>query len=115
MRSTLIVSAFAVLALAAPRPQDIEFDLVDAAPDAEVVTPPTDVTSDTVEVQPVSQAVAIGATSVTDTTSTTQKRDFLEVAKNLSKRGDGDCSPEPAGTGPQVSSYVPCSALKRCN
>jgi hypothetical protein len=105
MRSTLIISAFAALALAAPRPQDIEFDQVDAAPDAEIVTPPTDVTSDTPVTQPVSQAVSIGSTSVTDTT-TTQKRDFLEVANSLSKRGDGDCSAEPAGTGPQVSSYV---------
>lgn len=104
MRSTLIVSAFAALALAAPHPQDIEFDQVDAAPDAEIVTPPTDVTSDTVAVQPVSQAVALGSTSVTDTT-TTQKRDFLEVANTLSKR-EGDCSAEPAGTGPQISSYV---------
>lgn len=101
MRSTLIISALAALAVAAPRPQAIEFDLVDAAPDAEIVTPPVDVTADKVAAQPTAEAVAIAASSVTETTSA-EKRDFIEVADSLSKR-DGDCSVQPAGTGPQVS------------
>ncbi|TVY78337.1 hypothetical protein LSUE1_G003964, partial [Lachnellula suecica] len=101
MRTTFIVSAFAALAIAAPRPQDIEFDQVDAAPDAEIVSPPTDVTTDYVAVQPVAEAVAIATAAIFETT-TTQKRDFLEVVDSIAKR-DGDCSAEPAGTGPQVS------------
>jgi hypothetical protein len=52
MRSTLIVSAFTAPALAAPRPQDTEWDQVDASPDQEIVSPPTDVTIDTIAIQP---------------------------------------------------------------
>jgi hypothetical protein len=88
MRSAFIVSAFAALALAlaAPRPQDIEFDQVDAAADPIVVAVSADVAEQTVSIQ--------------------QKRDFLGVARSLSKRGDGDCSAQPAGTGPTVTTYV---------
>lgn len=103
MRSTLIVSAFAALALAAPRPQDIEWDQVDASPDPEIVTPPTDVTVDTVAIQPASAASAIASAAVTDVASTiAQKRDMLEVADLLSTR-NADCTAEPAGTGPVVN------------
>jgi hypothetical protein len=76
MRTTLIVSAFSALAVAAPRPQDIEFDQVDAAPDAVIVAPPSDVTTDSVPAQPVAEAVAIASSAVTETT-TTEKRDFF--------------------------------------
>lgn len=104
MRSTLIISAFAALALAAPHPQDIEFDQVDAAPDPEPVTPPVIGTSQTVSIQPAAAVVTLADASVTDTASTNDKRDFLEVSQMLDKRGsDGDCSALPQGTGPQVS------------
>lgn len=66
MRSTTIVSAFAALALAAPRPQDIEWDQVDAAADPEIFTPPTDVTVDTVAIQPAAAASAVASAAVTD-------------------------------------------------
>ena len=102
MRTTLIISALAALAVAAPHPQDIEFDQVDVAPDAVIVAPPSDVTTDSVPAQPVAEAVAIASSAVTETT-TTEKRDFLGVVDGLQKRGDGDCSAEPAGTGPRVS------------
>lgn len=90
VRSTLLVSALTALALAAPRPHDIEFDLVDASPDAEIVTPPADVASETVPVQPVADAVVIADASVTDVASTKEKRDFFEVADTLGKRSDGE-------------------------
>jgi hypothetical protein len=83
MRSTLIASAFA-----APRPQDIEFDLVDAAPHAEIYTPPTNVTVDTVSIQPASAASALASAAVSNIASTvdpTQKRDILEVADAVSQ------------------------------
>lgn len=101
MRSTFVVSAFAALALAAPRPQDIEFDLVDAAPDPVVSAAPFTGSSETVTLQPAAAVVTIADASVTDTATTNDKRDFLEV---ISKRGDGDCSAQPKGTGPTVSS-----------
>lgn len=108
MRSTLIISAFAVLAVAAPRPQDIEFDQVDAAPDPTIYTPPTNVTVDDVEIQPASVASAIASAAVTDVASTTdptQKRDLLELTDLIGKR-DADCAVQPAGTGPAVNKYV---------
>ncbi|KAL2073289.1 hypothetical protein VTL71DRAFT_10613 [Oculimacula yallundae] len=94
MRSTIILSAFAALALAAPRPQEIEFDLVDAAPDAEIVTPPTDVSVDNVASLPVAEVVKAAAASVTD---------VAQAEKRALRKRDGDCSAEPAGTGPRVS------------
>ena len=107
MRSAFIISAFAALALAAPRPQDIEFDQVDAAPNPIVVAAPVDVAEQTVSIQPLAAITTFADASVTDVASTTdQKRDFLGVARSLSKRGDGDCSAQPAGTGPAVSTYV---------
>lgn len=96
MRSTLLVSAFAGLALAAPRPQDIDFTLVDAAPDAVIDSAPFNVTSETVAIVPVAAAVAIASDSVTDVAEVNKKRDT--VAKR-----DGNCAVQPAGTGPQVS------------
>lgn len=103
MRSTIIISAFAALALAAPRPQDIEFDQVDAAPNVDVVTPPVTGTTDSVVIQPTSQAISIGADAVTDVATT--KRDTLRHRGSLGKR-DGNCAVQPAGTGPQVSTLV---------
>ena len=95
MRSAIIVSAFVALAAAAPRPQEIEFDLVDAAPDAVPVVPPINVTSDDVEVAPVASAVAAAVADVTSV-ATTQKRDFLDLASSLSRR-DIACEKQPAG------------------
>lgn len=103
MRSSFIVAAFAAVALAAPRPQDIEFDQVDAAPDPIVVAAPDDGAEQTVSIQPLAAVTTLAAASVTDVASTTEKkRDFLGIARSLSKR-DGDCSALPAGTGPTVS------------
>ena len=103
MRSTFIVSAFAALALAAPRPQDTEWDQVDAAADPEIFTPPTDVVVDTVYIQPAAAASTVASAAVTEVASTTsQKRDMLEVVDLLSARNT-DCAPETPGTGPAVS------------
>ena len=97
MRSTIFVSAFEALATAAPRPQDIQFDLIDVASDPEIVTPPTDVVIDNIAVLPAASAVQVAGASVTN----------VAQAKPKERRGlqkcDGDCSPEPAGTGIRVS------------
>ena len=85
MRSTLIVSAFAALALGAPRPQEIDFDVVDAAPDPEIseivsnsVTPP----------QAESEVAAIVKGSITGT-ETPEKRDLLSRRGLCSDNGPG--------------------------
>lgn len=97
MRSAILVFAFAALAIAAPRPQEIEFDQVDIAPDPEIITPPTDVAVDNVPVLPAASAVQVADASVTDVAQAKPKQ-----KRGLQKR-DGDCKPEPAGTGPRVS------------
>ena len=102
MHPTLIIGAFAALVLAAPAPQDIAFDQVDAAPDPEIYTVPSDGSSQTVSVLPLAAVTTIADATVTDVAKQKGKRDFLGVAYPLGKR-DGDCTPEPAGTGPQVS------------
>ena len=105
MRSTLIVSAFAALALAAPRPQDIDFTGVDSTPDPDVYSAPTNVTSEEVAIQPASAALAIASAAVTDVATTSdpvqEKRDLTD---GLSARG-GDCAALPAGSGPAVNKY----------
>ena len=80
MRSALVISTLAGLALAAPRPQLIDLAGVEAAPDPTFYTPPYDVPSD-----------------VTDDTSDSTKRS-AEVFKR-----DGDCAAQPAGSGPVSS------------
>ena len=102
MRSTIFVSAFAALAIAAPRPQDIQFDLVDVASDPEIVTPPTDVVVDNIAVLPAASAVHVADASVTDVAQAKPKERRGLQKRGLQKR-DGDCSPEPAGTGTRVS------------
>jgi hypothetical protein len=105
MRSTLIVSAFAALALAAPRPQDIDFDEVDATPDPTIYTPPTNVTVDVVDIQPASAASAVASAAVTDVASTsdpTEKRDMMEIVDQLKPR-TADCGALPDGSGPAVN------------
>lgn len=97
MRYTLVLSALAAVTLAAPRPQEIDFSVMDAAPDATVVTPPVTGTSESVPVQLATAAAAVG-TGAVDTTET--KRSTF-----LGKR-DADCAAQPAGTGPKVSTQV---------
>lgn len=77
MRSTIFLSAFAALAIAAPRPQDIQFDLVDVASDPEIVTPPTDVVVDNIAVLPAASAVHVADASVTDVAQAKQKRSVV--------------------------------------
>jgi hypothetical protein len=99
MRSTIIATALIALAAAAPRPQSIDLNTIDALPDAAVVKPPVAVESDTPSIQPSAAATSIAAAVVT---STAQKRDFLDVISAKQKRGA--CAVQPDGYGP-VSRY----------
>lgn len=93
MRSTIILSAFAALAAAAPRPQDIALDAVDAAPDPTIYTV-TDGTSPTVSIMPLA-----AMTTIADATVTNAAGDNVNSKRALGRR-DGDCSPLPRGFGP---------------
>lgn len=104
MRSTYIISAFAALTLAAPRPQDIEFDQVDAAPDPVIYSVPVDGTSATVTLLPSAAVSSAAVAAVTDTASTSDPSQKRDIEHALGKRRDGDCSTQPAGTGPAVTS-----------
>lgn len=87
------------LGAAIPRPQDIGFDLVDAAPDPTTVTPPIDVVSAAASTQPAAVATSAANAAVTETAES--KRAVLDGYPLLSKR-DGNCAAQPAGTGPPV-------------
>jgi hypothetical protein len=102
MRSALIVSAFAALTLAAPRPQEIDFDTVDAAPDAPIYEAPAVPVKENVPSQSDATAVKLAIGSITETVNP-EKRDLLNVIDNLSGRAEQDCSALPAGTGPTVN------------
>ncbi|KAF4637064.1 hypothetical protein G7Y89_g1024 [Cudoniella acicularis] len=92
-RSNLLT--FSALALAAPKPQDIDFSLVDAAPDADPAAPLTDVTVDTITIIPSTAMVTVVAAVVTDVASA-QKRDFWEsltiLILTLNSPDDSDTS-----------------------
>jgi hypothetical protein len=99
MRSAIIISAFAALALAAPRPQDIEFDQYDAVPESDPIVVPTDVTVDVVDVLPKAAVVAAAQAAVTEV-ATTSKRAFLDSGDF--QRREEICKVQPEGTGPVV-------------
>jgi hypothetical protein len=100
MRSHLLAAAIAALANASPVPQDIDLDLVIAAPDptyteavgvtAQVVTFNTQATSVT--------SVSVADPAVTDSTD--------DLAARLAKRGS--CATQPAGAS-GAPTYTPDS------
>ncbi|KAH0365382.1 ubiquitin carboxyl-terminal hydrolase, partial [Aureobasidium melanogenum] len=100
MRSSILLVLLPSLALAAPYPQDIDLDAVDAAPDPVIVTPAVDVVAQTATAAPIAQqtesaAAAIATDPATGSTSAS-KRDLLETR-------DGSCAKQPKGAGPVIS------------
>ena len=96
MRSAIIASAFAALAVANPIPQEIDLSAIGALPTAAVSAAPVDVASQTVSVKASAAATSVGVAVVTATavpSSTAQKR---EVFKR-------DCAAQPSGSGPVSS------------
>ncbi|PQE04650.1 Galactose oxidase protein [Rutstroemia sp. NJR-2017a BBW] len=98
MRSTIIATVLIALVAAAPRPQSIDLNTIDALPDAAVVKPPVAVESDTPSIQPSAAATSIAAAVVT---STAQRRNFLDVIGAKQKRDA--CAVQPDGYGPVSS------------
>ena len=89
MRAALILPVLAGLAVAAPRPQDIDLAGVDAAPDPVMVTPAYDVVSQSATAAPTLSIQPI----TTDAVGLRKRRAPVE-------KRDGDCAPQPLGSGP---------------
>ena len=89
MRFITWASYFAAAVIAAPSPQLIDVDGVDAAPDPEFVAAPVDVASDTAP--PAATEVMTPATT-----------DVSKRSLTLKPR-DGNCAVQPAGSGPVPS------------
>lgn len=98
MQTLLIVSTLVVLATA----QSIDWVKVDLAADAVIDTPPINVASQTVSLEPPAAASSDGVV-VTSAVHLAQ-RDLGQ--RNPVLKRDGDCAPQPSGTGPQVSTQV---------
>ncbi|KAG4033904.1 hypothetical protein MFRU_004g04000 [Monilinia fructicola] len=93
MRSTIIVSALAALAVANPVPQAIDLAAVDALPEASVSGAPDNVAYQSVDVKPSAAATSAGAAKVTDTAVPSGS----PAKRNIVKRS---CEVQPAGAGP---------------
>lgn len=97
MRPQILFAVLAGFAVAAPTPQEIDLDGVDAAPDPVFVTAPFDVQSDTppaVAPEPVTPAT-------TDSTSELEERDLWTPTKRDA------CVKQPPGSGPIPSPDTP--------
>lgn len=91
MRSSLIIPALAGLTLAVPKPQLTNIDALDKLPDPVLVSAPLAVANDNppdVDAPPIQPITA---------PPSTKKRDV-----SLSRR-DGNCAPQPSGSGPVPS------------
>ncbi|KAK5999469.1 hypothetical protein QM012_005470 [Aureobasidium pullulans] len=100
MRSSILFALLPSIALAAPYPQDIDLDAVEAAPDPVIVTPAVDVVAQTATAAPIAQqtesAAAAIATAPAATSNSASKRDLLEAR-------DGTCAKQAKGSGPVIN------------
>lgn len=111
MKSFVILGALA--ALTSARPQEIQWDVVEAAADPPVVVVPIGATPETIIYDPVAAASAAAALIVADPLpQVTSPLDDIIIAKRDA------CSPQPTGAGPVPSldtassflSYAPFAA-----
>ena len=89
MRSALLLPALAGLAIAIPKPQLTNIDVLDKLPDPVLVSAPLVVAKDDPQ-----DVAAPPVEPITTSASTTEKRDFSV------ERRDGNCAPQPSGSGP---------------
>ena len=106
MRSILLTATLIGCALAAPRPQDIDFDAVDAAAAPSFTAAPDNVVS---EIAAVSTTAVAPLSAVTSDSSSPDRR-RAEEFEGLEKR-DGNCAAQPAGSGPVPSPDTPDAFL----
>ena len=96
MRAALILPVLAAFAAAAPRPQGIDLAGVDAAPAPVFVTPAYDVLSQSATAAPTSSIQPI----TTDAVGLRKRRALME-------KRDGNCAPQPPGSGPTPTPDTP--------
>lgn len=91
MRSALLSLGLAAFAVAAPRPQDLDFEAIEAAPDPALMGPPVELAAQEVVYDPA--AASASATAEVTTLPTVLARRDVVV-----KRGVNDpCAPQPDG------------------
>lgn len=88
MRTSILISSFVALAVA----QSIDFAAISAAPAVTVTAAPMTGTAESVSAQPSNAASSIGSAAVQAT----------PLAQRAIEKRDGDCSKQPAGTGPAI-------------
>ncbi|KAI4126052.1 MAG: hypothetical protein LQ347_005122 [Umbilicaria vellea] len=101
MHAAILLSALAGLAAAAPRPQGIQFDVVDSAAIVPEQGPPATAVSEMVSVDPVAAAATVYAAVLanpTDVTPTTSKRSLDERNVDV----NAPCAVQPDGYGPKT-------------
>lgn len=109
MHNSILISALVGLACAAPRPQEIALDEIEALPTPSFVTPLVAVASQgatvanlEAQISAASSAISVSPPSAT-TTAASSKRD-------IAKR-DGTCKPYAKGSGPVPSPDTPAAFL----
>ena len=89
MRSALIACSLIALAAAAPKPQEIDFDVIDNAPPPTVTGPPVDASAQTI-------TAGISAASASAAAATTAVANVLQRQLGV----NDPCGPQPTGSGP---------------
>lgn len=104
MRSFFTLPVLAAVVAAAPRPQDIDFDQVEQAPDPVIITPAVDVATQVATVaavteQAVAASAAISAEPAVNSDSSVNARDIVGR--------DSACAKQKPGSGPVASPDTP--------
>ena len=115
MRYLQFLPAFVAIASAAPRPQDIQFDIVDAADDPVIVTPAVAVASQTASIANIEVQTSLAAAAVSSAPAAPASDDSQNTAKRDLEKRDGNCAKQPAGKGPVASPDTPSAFLSNTN
>lgn len=104
MRSFFTLPVLAAVAAAAPRPQDIDFDLIEQAADPVLITPAVDVATQVATVAAVTEqaaaaSAAVSAVPAINNASFVNERDIVTR--------DSACAKQKAGKGPVASPDTP--------
>lgn len=103
MRGSLVISALAGLAAAAPRPQDIDFEEISSEPTPTVVGPAASALNDPVQYDAQAAAASASAAVIAELTLASKSRKEREIIElqTIHKRTPGDCARQPDGYGPK--------------
>lgn len=104
MRSFFTLPVLAAVVAAVPRPQDIDLDQVEQAPDPVIVTPAVDVATQVVTVAAVTEQAAAASAAVSAEPAVNS--DSSLDARDLVGR-DSACAKQKPGSGPVASPDTP--------